>query len=240
MTCEDLRRQVDDAVDGELDAGVRWMLDAHAAACQACARRLEFQRRLKVLVARRGRSPEPPAYLAEKVRRAVEQARDPRPPRHRLPVPTLAAAVLAVVGVLAWAVLRPGGPEPGLAEALARDHASYLAKTDAAQVQSNNPRAIETWFRGKLPFDLRLPELAAVPAGARVCRVLDRRCALVFYEKDGRRLSLFAFGPDDFQGPMPDGVREGHFTVIGWREGGGRYAVVSDLEPAEAERLRDR
>jgi len=240
VTCRDLRHLLPDAVDGELADPLWREVADHAAACPECARRLEFDRRLKELVARRARLPEPPAYLAEKVRRAVEHARGPRPLHRRFAVPALAAGVLAVVGVLAWVVLGPGGPEPGLAEALARDHASYLARTDAAQVRSNDPRAIETWFRGKLPFDLRLPELAALPSGARVCRVLDRRCALVFYEREGRRLSLFAFGPDDFRGPMPDGVREGHFTVTGWREDRGRFAVVSDLDPAEAERLRDR
>ena len=71
MNCEEVRSLLDEWVDGELDEPTALALESHAASCPECARRLQFERRLKELVARKARAPEPPAYLAEKVRRAV-------------------------------------------------------------------------------------------------------------------------------------------------------------------------
>lgn len=235
MSCEEVRALLADWVDGELEEARRRAVEAHAATCPDCARRLQFERRLKELVARRGRLPEPPAYLAEKVRRRIDdRGSSPRPVWKRL---AAAVALLALVGFLARGLLGPGTGR-SLARALVDDHAKFATRTDALEVAASDREGIEAWFRGRLPFEPRLPHLAARPVGARICRVLERPCALVFYEKEECRLSLFVFEGESFGSAFPARAGEGRFAVCGWTEAGLRYALVSDLPPGEMERLR--
>ncbi len=235
MNCEELRSLLDPWVDGELDEPTARALESHAASCPECARRLQFGRRLKELVALKARSPEPPAYLAERVRRAIGVQAGER--RRQWSVAAPAAAIVVAAGLLAWAVLRGGGPGETLARALAEDHVKYLARSDAAQVKADEKGPIEDWFRGRLPFDLRLPGLDAKPVGARSCRILERPCGLVLYEKGACRLSLFVFEGGAFA-QFPILIRVRGFTVAGWGDSGLSYALVSDLPPEEMERLR--
>ncbi|MCI0589329.1 MAG: zf-HC2 domain-containing protein [Planctomycetes bacterium] len=234
MSCEEVRALLGDWVDGELEEDARRALEAHAASCPDCARRLQFERRLKELVARRGRLPEPPAYLAERVRRRIAEVR--RPARRWKGI-AAAVALFAALGFLARGFLGPGR-DGRVARALVDDHAKFASRTDALEVAAADREGIEAWFQGRLPFEPRLPGLAARPVGARVCRVLERPCALVFYEKGGCRLSLFVFDGESFGSAFPVRTEGGRFAVVGWAEAGLRYALVSDLPSTEMERLR--
>ncbi|MGH7151707.1 MAG: anti-sigma factor family protein [Planctomycetota bacterium] len=234
MSCEEVRMLLGDWIDGEIEEAARRALEAHAAACPECARRFQFERRLKGLVARRGRLPEPPAYLAEKVRRRIgERLR----PAKRWEGIAAAVALLGALGFLAHGLLRSGEEGP-LARALVEDHANFLARPDALEVAASDRERIEAWFRGRLPFAPRLPDLAAQPVGARVCRVLERPCALVFHEKEGCRLSLFVFDGEAFGSAFPARAESRGLAIFGWTEAGQRYALVSDLAPGVMERLR--
>jgi anti-sigma factor RsiW len=66
------------------------------------------------------------------------------------------------------------------------------------QIQTTDPLAIEQWFSGKLDWPVTLPRFAEsdiVLEGARLCKILNTRIALVFYQRQKRRCSLFVF-PD--------------------------------------------
>ncbi len=233
MNCEEARPLVDLWVDGELGEELRRTLESHAASCPGCARHLQFARHLKELVARKARRPEPPAWLADRVRRAVAAGARGR----RIPgLATGLGATLVAAGVLVagWSVWSRGGPD-SFSRALAADHARYLARADAAELSTADPVAIEAWFEGRLPFETKLPGLAAQPLGARRCRILDRPCALVFYEKEGCRLSLFVFDPASLPAPLPETAIAEGFNLLGWDSRGLRYALVSDL-PRDAMR----
>ena len=75
---------------------------------------------------------------------------------------------------------------------LCEDHAKYLAGDSQAPSSGNSE--IESWFRGKTDFSVRVPALeGAESLGGRLCFLRGRKAALVFYRKRGRPVSLFQF-----------------------------------------------
>ncbi len=72
ITCEQVLREIELYLDGELDSSLADGLTEHLAECRACFDWAEFQRRINQLVGIKCRS-ETPAHLWRRVRRALEQ-----------------------------------------------------------------------------------------------------------------------------------------------------------------------
>ena len=84
------------------------------------------------------------------------------------------------------------GKHEELAQVLVATHIHYLHVPDALEISSADPAIITHWFRGRVPFPVRIPQLNDVHLlGGRVCPLLGQQAALVFYECEGKRLSLF-------------------------------------------------
>jgi anti-sigma factor (TIGR02949 family) len=234
MSCEEIRALLDDWVDGELDEASRRAVEAHAASCPECARWLRFERTLKDLVARRARAPEPPAYLGGRIRAAIAArgARRRRPAW--LPLALLLAVAVSVAGGAWW--LRARTAE-ALGRALLADHAKFVAAPRAREMSSAEGPPIEAWLRERLAFDPNLPSLDAEPRGARLCTVGGKRCGLVFYERDGRPLSLFVFDRREAGSAFPGRTSEGDVHLLGWGDESRCYALVGEFPPADLERL---
>lgn len=130
-----------------------------------------------------------------------------------------------------------------LASLLAEDHITNIP--EAAQILSSEPRNVEDWFRGKVDFVVKVPELRdAKLIGGRLCRIKNNRIALLFYEKDGKPISLFVMddsladiGKVEIQGKNLYHQTEKGCNLIFWREKGIVYALVSDIRREELVRL---
>jgi anti-sigma factor RsiW len=114
-------------------------------------------------------------------------------PRHlsRWWLATAAVIALSVTGVL---LLRDHRVST-LSE-LADMHVTLLASTNPVDVLSTDRHTVKTWFEGRVPFGVPVPDLAHTPfrlIGGRVVYVESRQAAYLLIAKDAHRISLFIF-----------------------------------------------
>jgi anti-sigma factor RsiW len=217
-----LSAEVDGAID-ELEARA---LHDHIESCARC--RTVRAELLLLKAAVRDRSPKGSAPETLKQRLAARVKRRRMQKRGAI----FAAAIVATAMLF---MLTPRPRE--LAAQLVGDH--VLMTLDGAtplEVRGEDLPAIERWFAGKLDFALRLPALpGARIIGGRLCSIAGRRVALTFYEKDGRRLSLFVMDGAGARGEGCEAMRG--FTVCHAPARGVEYALVTDLTAAQANLL---
>ncbi len=136
--------------------------------------------------------------------------------------------------------------DQSLVSQLAEDHITNIP--EVAQILSSEPRNVEDWFRGKVDFVVKVPELRGTKLiGGRLCRIKNNRIALLFYEKDKKPISLFvmdnsvadlsSIGKVEIQGKKLYQQSEKGCNLIFWREKGVVYALVSDIQREELMRL---
>lgn len=133
-----------------------------------------------------------------------------------------------------------------LASRLAEDHLRNIP--EAVQISSSDPRTIEDWFRDKVDFAVLVPELVnAKLIGGRLCHLDNKRIALLFYEKEGKPISLFMMDEAYLDGYSQDRVEilrnklhndtQRGCNLIFWRQRGILYALVSDINTEELSNL---
>ncbi|MGB7290808.1 MAG: hypothetical protein WBD99_01380 [Thermodesulfobacteriota bacterium] len=133
-----------------------------------------------------------------------------------------------------------------LASRLAEDHLRNIP--EAVQISSSDPRTIEDWFSDKVDFAILVPELMnAKLIGGRLCHLDNKRIALLFYEKEGKPISLFVMDESYLDGYSQDKVEilrnklhndtEKGCNLIFWRQRGILYALVSDINTEELSNL---
>ena len=65
--CNEARAEAQRFIDGELDVSVRIQIEQHLADCHGCTERTEFQRHLKLLIAKKCGQEAVPPELEERV-----------------------------------------------------------------------------------------------------------------------------------------------------------------------------
>ncbi len=80
ISCEEVLREIEHYLHGELDPVGSAHLVAHLGECTPCMEQAEFQRQLKAIVRSKCRSEEAPAHLLVRVRETIRM--DSRLPRH--------------------------------------------------------------------------------------------------------------------------------------------------------------
>ena len=81
-------------------------------------------------------------------------------------------------------------------------HIDCLGGRYSAEVQTSDLQEVTKWFEGRLSFSVRPPDLSdkgAVLKGARLCHLKHKPVALLFYEKDGHRLSVYMIDSSDMK-----------------------------------------
>jgi len=74
ISCEEVLREIEHFVDGELDPARSTHLAEHLGVCGSCLERADFQRRLKEIVrVKCTGAPVTPEHLLDKVRRAIHE-----------------------------------------------------------------------------------------------------------------------------------------------------------------------
>jgi len=233
VSCRDVLPVLRDYVDRELDPGEAEGVATHVAACPDCAARVQAEQDLKALLRRRVRpGPAPSPLLSAARRRLQAEARARAAPRRgrRLLVGALATAVvLGALGALyvSSGAGSPGGPE--LARVLVADHLRFVDSEDRVELETADPVAAARWATERLGAPVHVPapggELALL--GGRRCALLDRPVALLFYEREGRLVSLFVLSAEGLAARPGERTEAGH-VVRCWRDAGLVYAVVAE------------
>jgi anti-sigma factor RsiW len=232
-------------------------LREHLAGCEGCRREEEAEALLDRALLERLPAAPAPAALRQRIEAMAREAAGaaPRAPRRRgrALAPALAAGFAALAFVLAFALLverRAGVADAAavLAGEAISDHLRLLAAAHPLDLESGQNHEVKPWFEGRLDFAPDVPpeggELRLL--GGSVGYVLDRKAAVVSYALRRHRVTLLAFPADGLRWPAPDHdaggvpartVAQRGFRAILWRSGELGYALVSDVNPAELERL---
>ncbi|MEK6607641.1 MAG: zf-HC2 domain-containing protein [Myxococcota bacterium] len=261
MNCGDLRKLADAYFDGEFADDDRRDLEAHAAACVACGRHVETERRYHdaLRVGLRGLDEPVPPALAGRIDAALAAAARPtgraeaaRPSRTRAWVVTACLAAAASAASLFFVQRRDerlraldaatAAASVSIVEAVVESHRRDLP----VEVASVNPEDVRHWFQGKIDVPVRPPHMRTSGArlvGGRVSNVRERQAAQLVYDLGGRKVSVLIFDPDGMRldAPRRQRVRD-HDVALGGRRGynvalfqdrGLGYAVAGEADDAE-------
>jgi anti-sigma factor RsiW len=272
-TCARIRGQIAFYLDGELGDAERRLVARHLDECDSCRAAVDAERafldsvreaaplhtaspELRARVAEILEAAPAPHRAPERLRRSVSRllgVESSKAARRRKYASLAAAAVLVLVlGGGVWLADRLSASPlraPSASALMAVDtHARYVRGQLPLEVATRSPEAISSWFAGKVPFGLKLPnyqeasgqELLYRIEGARLVGFEGDYAAFVTYRMGTRPISLVVTSNEV---AMPSGGEEiqsrglvFHFDVIdglkviSWSDRGLTYALVSDLE----------
>ena len=242
--------EIQDLLDGRLEAGRRTDVEAHVAQCSACRRELEALRRardaaawLPVRVPGDGWAAKLGAALDGEDRRAA-RARWIR----RSLVP---AAVLLAAAVIVLILTTP--PATDLPGAALRSFLDYRGAALVLDTVSGDASVLESYFpRHGIAFPTRVFDLAMMRyglVGARVHTIDHRRSAVIVYRRsDGQPLICLMYEGNLSELPLGGELREhdgitfrvfqrNGATLVFWQEGVVVCVLVSDAPAQEVVQL---
>lgn len=194
-TMKELSAYVDGALPRDEELSLRFHLDD----CASCRQQVKVLLALKETVSRNAEFYPVPPTLRESVRSRLRPSPWVFLRRPWMLHPVVAfVLVFAVVSTVWW--WRDGGEShryQAIARALTADHLLHLQESDPLGIALTDPSTLTAWFQGRLPFPVPIPQPGDVRLlGGRLCSPLGHRGAVVFYEHQGKRLSLFTLAAD--------------------------------------------
>jgi anti-sigma factor RsiW len=264
MDCKEARASLHDFGRRRLEAPRHEAVSRHLDGCAACRRAADTEALLdRLLRERLPHHPAPPALrrrldvLALAARTPASAfGEDAGPPARlrradaaRRLVRIAAPAAAAVVAFAAGALLVGRRGDAGALAALTReavtDHLRAVSSPHPPDVESGASHEVKPWFEGKLDFAPRVPpdggELRL--RGGSIGWFLDRKAAVISYALRRHAVTLLAFPGDGLAWPsrVPGAERvratSRGFHAVFWRSGELWYALVSDVDPGELDRL---
>jgi len=257
MRCERLRDRITLLLDGELPAGERDAVNAHAADCPDCGRYRDELERLRRHL--RPAHEAAPARLFQRVssQLAVEAARagsedealPTKPPLARLASVRFTryarqAAAILVACAISIAATSWWAQRTDTIATLSRDvrsaHVRALIQDNAVQVASLDTHTVKPWFAGRLEYSPTVKDLSADGfqlVGGRLDYVEGRRVAALVYRRRLHQISVFVW-PSDGSDVGSFSARLDGYTVLGWNKANMTYWAVSDINEGELRELQ--
>lgn len=237
--------EIQELLDGRLDAATRERVERHLAECAECRRLRDAISAVKTGAREALRPGRPPAELSAAIASALDrEAQAFRSPRRLRPAWALAAAAVTVALLLAVLLRRPDLP--------ARAAHDFLRFRDGAlplELLTGDTQRLERFFAERgIPFRTRVFDLGMMRyrlVGGRVQTLAGRPAALFVYRGPGDRILICEMYPGDtLELPRAarrvehDGIaffvfhRKGS-TQVFWQEGDVTCVLVSDAPPEE-------
>jgi len=231
MRCENLRRDVDAYIDGELEAGAAQAIHDHLDGCAACRRLVGEREALGRLV--RGM----PYYPAPDRLRHKVSTGAPRSHSVRRLVTWAAAATLLIGMGSAIGLLRLTAPRVDLmADGIVDGHVRSLMVDHLLDVQSTDQHTVKPWFLGKVDFTPPVVDLAPIGyplVGGRVDYLGGRPVAALVYQRQKHTINVFVTAErSDVSTPAYVRTIRG-FHVHHWSRDGLSIWAISDLNDGE-------
>ncbi len=213
------------------------------------------ERELDEALARRPRTAAP-----DDLRRRIEAlASSPPPaPARRWWRPWLAPVASAcAAGLLVWVALRPRADTAAfradMVQEAVNDHLRLVDSLHPLEIESGGIHQVKPWFTGRLDFAPRVEFSgdAEFPlVGGSLGYFHDRKAAVFLFRHRLHSITLLVFPAERLPwrpaglkplGPIAvDEQTSRGFTTLLWREGELGYALVSDVNAADLERLAPR
>jgi anti-sigma factor RsiW len=271
--CDDIRARTAFYLDDELRGSELSGFEQHLKACKSCAGVVLSERRflesvresrplypappeLRVRAQEILDSARPPHSAPSKLRRRVQRSiwKATQGTFHldtiRRVLAVSATVALAIVAGLWYATQREPVVSPPSEFALTAvdTHLRHLRGQLPFEIASDSPQAISSWFAGKVPFSVKLPNYQESSGqdrlyrleGARLVGFKNDYAAYVAYQMSERPISLVVTSDavaaaSGGEGIVSKGITFHYDTIDGlkvitWSDKGLTYALVSDLE----------
>ena len=230
MICDQVARDLDAYMDGELASDSAAAIRVHLDACAPCRQRFVDREALGGLI-RSVPSYEAPAGLRARVAGQTQRA---WPARHLLA--WAAAAVLAVsVGGALRLVRSTATRGDTTADDVVNGHVRSLMAEHLFDVRSTDQHTVKPWFLGKLDFSPPVVDLAAAGfplVGGRLDYIAGRPVAALLYQRQKHTINVFVWPESGASGGVTERAIRG-FHVRHWVREGMSFWAVSDLNDAE-------
>jgi mycothiol system anti-sigma-R factor len=273
--CEEMLTRMPLYLDDELEASECREIEAHLAGCDSCRASFGSERRLLETVRGFGPLHVAPPALRERVGKLVDNLPPARvaPPElrqrisralghfnlrhsgvpHARLITALAAVVAVAIAIGLWQLkrnsLEPRFSGPSEFALMAADaHQRHMRGQLPLELVSDAPEKISSWFAGKVPFLLKLPNYQESSGQAKIYQLEGARlvgykndyAAYVAYQMRTRPISLVVTServaqPTDGEQIVAKGITFHYNSINGWKvltwsDRGLTYALVSDLE----------
>lgn len=252
VSCQDCEKYLDAFLDDALDVKETLDIAEHLQSCTVCSDRVEAERTLRGFIRQHAAVPALPDDVK---RRIIRQAMHPAGSRPRwlrsgmalrLRDFALGVAVAAALLLLFFGPLSNLSIDNDMASRFIREasitYQTYKTDRMPPEVASADDTIVAKWFNSRMGYPMKIPcitDEATKLLGGRLCRLLDRKTAMMIYQRYGKDIILFAFKGNHLSLPEKYRVRTkdrefyvrriaGRPVAI-WRRGGTVYSMVSDL-----------
>lgn len=236
-------------LDRELDAAHTLRCEAHVAGCPVCAAELTRLRAMRERLAEGDVAWRAPEALRTRILDALareEHRAAPRSPATMAWLRPLATrrgslpAGLALAASLAFAVVLTR-PEPAtdLTGQLVAGHVRSLLADHLTDVQTSDQHTVKPWFSGKVDFSppvIDLSDRGFPLVGGRLDYIDGKVVAALIYRRNKHFINLFVWPADTHP---PRSLAQDGYNILGWRQAGLSYWVVSDLNAVELREFKD-
>ena len=257
MNCNNVRKYFYAFLDGELDVEKNIEVLAHLDMCYECSLKIERERQIQKRVKETACMVNAPAYLKHKILRSVERKpnfftlfkKNLLLKSRLIPLVGFATALILIVSFFAiqnnlkrQAALKasPGNLLLTLADSKYHDYAKKQIDLD---MRSRDAREIVEYFQNQAGLSVTLPGIKDVVqlVGATLSEINGVKAPLVFCMHDDTPIVLLiACNADIDFAKMKEVLADklvvytdtapcGHCQIIGWREDGNQYVMVSKL-----------
>lgn len=222
----------------------------HLKNCTKCIEFFKGEEILKNLIKERAPREKPNSNLRENIlseiakKRAKKSIKDlsfifPSENINKYITTALMVLILIMLTSLLLYITTTNEENDSLASRLAEDHIRNIP--NAVEISTSEPTRIEDWFKGKVDFLVKVPDLySATIRGARLCHIGEKRVALINYEKGSKPISLFIMDDSFSNQPASDEFEiynekiyhrsEKGLNLLYWQNSGVAYVLVSDLK----------
>lgn len=260
MNCNNIRKYFHAFLDDELDVEKNIEVLAHLDMCCECSAKIEKERSLQRKVKETVCAVKAPDYLRQMVLEKVEHKPNffilfkekLLLKRNRIPLAGIAAVLVLVVSFLAT---RSNLEKDDILHITEEAYHNYVMKQLDPDILSQDAESIVDYFQNQAGLNVNLPGIKENVrlTGATLAKIKGIRVPLVFYMYDDVPMVLFVNCDNDSQSEYVTSLDFskmekvmvnktimytdvgfcGSCQVIGWKEGGNQYVMISMLNSAK-------
>lgn len=238
----------------ELDCTTKEIIAAkeHLLSCTICRAIFEDQKILQNLICEKAPKYKTPQGLKENIINQIKKNYQHKSfkgiMKRRVALPVALSIAFVIIIVLLSYVIINESKAHNIVNTITNQHIQYSTGTELLDVSSTNSQDIELWFKDKMDFHLKIPNLnGANIIGGRLCKLFDKPAAVLLYKNQEELISLFIFDNPDLDIYSMDmlnidgkrlcrGNGKGVNLVL-WEDKGLIYALVSPLKEMELLKL---
>jgi hypothetical protein len=264
MNCNDIRKYFYAFIDNELDVEKNIEILAHLDMCYECSQKIEEERLLHKRVKETVCMVKAPAYLEHNILKSVEKKpnfftllKENLLLKSRL-IPLTAIATVVIIAVSFFVIQSNLKKNDALYLAESEFH-NYLKENLDPDIRSQSVKSIVEYFQNQTGLSVTLPVIKEdiQLVGAALPRIKGVQVPLIFYMHDETPIALFVVCNSDslpgyginidfsrMKGVSKDNMMLytdtgycGSCQIIGWKEAGNEYVMISNLNSDKMMRI---